>query len=406
MSTVGSTMPGAFPRGVQALTIPGMILHVDMDAFYASVEQRDRPELRGKPVIVGGSAEGRGVVSAASYEARKFGVHSAMATVVAMRLCPHAILLPVRMEHYAAISRQIRTILESFTPVVEPLSLDEAFLDVSGTEGLFGPPRDVAVAIKHRVRSETQLVASVGVAPNKFLAKLASDVGKPDGLVVVDAARIREFLEPLPVGRIWGVGVRAEKQLRDLGIRTIAQLAAAPQKMLIDHFGELGRRFSELAHGVDNRRVIADWESKSISSETTFAFDIADREQLRRCLLELSDQVATRLRHAELRAHTIEIKVRSANFQTHTRSTTLNDPTDVTDELWRAASELFDRRIPDTILPARLLGVGASKLERSSPTQRRLFDDGSRLKQQAADHASDLIRERFGSGAIRRGGLL
>lgn len=253
-----------------------MILHVDMDAFYASVEQRDRPELRGKPVIVGGSAESRGVVSAASYEARQFGVHSAMPTAVARPLCPHGILLPVRMEQYCAISRQIRGILESFTPLVEPLSLDEAFLDVHGTERLFGAAVEVARAIKQRVRTETDLVASVGVAPNKFLAKLASDAGKPDGLVLVDPGKIEAFLAPLPVGRIWGVGAKAEQRLHTLGFRTIGQLAAAPEQVLIDHFGESGRYFGELARGIDNRAVVPDWASKSISSETTFPRDIRD----------------------------------------------------------------------------------------------------------------------------------
>src|SRR5690242_3886274 len=202
------------------------ILHVDMDAFYASVEQRDRPELRGRPVIVGGSAEGRGVVSAASYEARRFGVHSAMPTAAARRLCPDGVFLPVRMAHYAAISRQIREILLAYTPLVEPLSLDEAFLDVRGCEGLFGPAPEIARQIKQRIRAETDLIASVGVAPNKYLAKLASDLGKPDGLMVLQPERVKEFLAPLPVSRIWGVGAKGEKRLHDMGLRTIGQIAA------------------------------------------------------------------------------------------------------------------------------------------------------------------------------------
>jgi DNA polymerase-4 len=384
----------------------GMILHVDMDAFYASVEQRDRPELCGKPVIVGGSPESRGVVSAASYEARKFGVHSAMPTSVARRLCPDAIFLPVRMQHYAAISRQIRSILESFTPLVEPLSLDEAFLDSTGTERLFGSPASVAGAIKRRVRAETNLIASVGVAPNKFVAKLASDLGKPDGLVVVDPAKLSEFLAPLPVGRIWGVGAKAERRLHAIGFRTIGQIAAAGQQIMIDHFRESGRHIAQLARGIDDRAVVPDYEAKSVSSETTFPRDIADRETLRGWLLELTDQVAARLRSAGIRAHTIEIKVRSSDFQTHTRATTLGDATDLTDEVWRAASELFDRRIPNSILPARLIGVAASGLERNAPMQRLLFDQAARVKQSAADHASDKIRQRFGDDAIRRAGTV
>jgi DNA polymerase-4 len=256
------------------------------------------------------------------------------------------------------------------------------------------------------VRAETNLIASVGVAPNKFLAKLASDAGKPDGLVVVEPGRIDEFLAPLPVGRIWGVGAKAERRLHELGLRTIGQLAAAPQQILIDHFGELGRYFSDLAHGIDSRAVVPDWQAKSISSETTFPNDIADRTVLRSWLLELSDQVSARLRSAECCAHTIEIKVRSSDFQTHTRSTTLSEPTDVSGEVWRAAAELFDHRIPHSILPARLLGVGAAGLMRHAPVQRLLFDEASRQKQYAADHASDEIRERFGDDAIRRAGVL
>jgi len=224
------------------------ILHVDMDAFYASVEQRDRPELHGRPVIVGGIA-GRGVVSAASYEARQFGVHSAMPIVTARRLCPQGVFLPVRMKHYAQISRQIREVFFSFTPLVEPLSLDEAFLDVCGSEAVLGPAAMIAQQIKDRIQAETDLTASVGVAPNKFLAKLASDHGKPDGFVVVAPDQVTEFLASLPVGRIWGVGKKAEQRLHTLGIRTIGQLAALPEKVLVDQFGASGRHVWQLAHG-------------------------------------------------------------------------------------------------------------------------------------------------------------
>jgi DNA polymerase-4 len=384
----------------------GMILHVDMDAFYASVEQRDRPELRGRPVIVGGSAESRGVVSAASYEAREFGVHSAMPTAVARRLCPDGVFLPVRMEHYAAISRQIRGILHSFTPLVEPLSLDEAFLDVRGCEQLFGPAPEIGRAIKRRIREETELVASVGVAPNKFLAKLASDVKKPDGFVVVEAEGVAEFLAPLSIGRVWGVGAKAEKRFHDLGVYTIGQLAGLPEQVLNDHFGESGKHYWQLAHGCDDRPVVPDCAAKSISSETTFARDIGDRAVLRSWLLELTDQVVVRLRAVEARACTVELKLRSADFRTHTRSMTLADATDLTDTIWRAVAELFDRRMPQSVLPARLIGVGVSGLERGAPIQRHLFEESSRAKQHAADHASDAIRERFGDEAIRRAGVL
>jgi DNA polymerase IV len=379
------------------------ILHVDMDAFYASVEQRDRPELRGKPVIVGGSAGRRGVVSAASYEARAFGVHSAMPTATARRLCPEGVFLPVRMAHYAQVSRQIREILLSFTPLVEPLSLDEAFLDVRGCESLFGTGPEIARQIKERIRAETGLVASVGVAPNKFLAKLVGDLAKPDGLAVLPADKVGEFLAPLPVGRIWGVGARAEKRLHALGVRTVGELAALPERVLAGQFGEAGRHLWELAHGRDYRAVVPDREAKSVSTETTFARDLDDREALRGILLEMVDQVAGRLRQHGLRARTVELKVRSSDFRTRNRSLSLAEPSDVTEEIWRAAGELFGRALTADVLPVRLLGVGATKLTRGAAVQGLLFDDDGRERQRAVDRAVDAIRRQFGDGAIRRG---
>ncbi len=381
------------------------ILHVDMDAFYASVEQRDRPELRGRPVIVGGTGSS-GVVSAASYEARPFGVRSALPMATARRLCPHAVFLPVRMAHYAAVSRQIRDIFHRFTPLVEPLSLDEAFLDVHGCEGLFGPAPQLARRIKDEIKAEVGLTASVGVAPNKFLAKLASDHGKPDGLVVVPPEAVAAFLAPLPVGRLWGVGAKGAQRLQALGIRTVGELAERPERLLLDHFGEVGRHLWQLAHGRDDRPVVPDRAAKSISTETTFAEDISDRAVLRRWLLDLVDQLAGRLRHAGMRARTVELKIRSADFQTRTRAHSLPKPTDVTDHLWRAAAELFDRALTRDMLPVRLLGVGASKLTRDAAVQGELFDEGSRARQSAVDRAVDAIRGQFGVGAIRRGSLL
>jgi DNA polymerase-4 len=384
---------------------PLTILHVDMDAFYASVEQRDCPELRGQPVIVGGVG-GRGVVSAASYEARRFGVHSAMPTATARRLCPHGVFLPVRMSHYATIARQIREIFLSFTPLVEPLSLDEAFLDVAGCEGLFGPAPEIARRIKERVRAQTGLTASVGVAPNKFLAKLASDLRKPDGLVVVPPDSVAEFLAPLPIGRLWGVGVKGEKRLQALGVRTVGQLAALPERVLVDQFGEAGRHVWELAHGRDDRAVVPDREAKSVSTETTFAQDVGDRAVLRAWLLDLVDHLAGRLRREGLRARTVELKVRSSDFRTRTRSLSVEEATDVTEVIWRAARGLFERTVTKEVLPLRLLGVGASNLVRDPAVQGQLFDDGERKRQAALDRAVDAIRGRLGHGAIRRGSLL
>jgi DNA polymerase-4 len=382
------------------------ILHVDMDAFYASVEQRDRPELRGLPVIVGGSAESRGVVCAASYEARTFGVHSAMPAATAHRLCPQGIFLPVRMAHYAQVARQIREILLSFTPVVEPLSLDEAYLDVHGSEGLFGTAAEIGRLIKQRIRTEVGLVASVGVAPNKFLAKLASDFKKPDGFLVLEPEGVQAFLAPLPVSRIWGVGAKGEKRLHKLGIQTIGDLAAAPERLLLDHLGEAGQAIWQLAHGRDDRPVVADREAKSVSTETTFARDIGDRAVLRSWLLELVEQLGQRLRQMGVRARTVELKLRSADFRTHTRSVTLPAATDLTDTIWKAAAELFERRIARGLLPARLLGVGVSGLVREGDVQRDLFEDATATKQRALDQALDAIRSQFGSETIRRGGTL
>jgi DNA polymerase-4 len=381
------------------------ILHVDMDAFYASIEQRDHPELRGQPVIVGGLA-GRGVVCAASYQARPFGVHSAMPMAAARRLCPRAVFLPVRMKHYIQVGRQIRAILQSFTPLVEPLSLDEAFLDLLGCEGLFGPAPQIAQAIKERVKVETALIASVGLAPNKFLAKLASDHGKPDGLVVVTPEQVNEFLTPLPVGRIWGIGAKGEKRLHAFGVRTIGQLAALPEQLLTDYFGESGRHIWQLAHGQDDRAVLPDREAKSISTETTFAQDIGDRAALRVWLLEQVNHLAARLRQEGVLARTIELKVRSSEFRTRIRALSLTNATDSTQALWQSALSLLERTITADTLPVRLLGVGATNLTRDRTVQAHLFEGEERRRQAALDHAVDAIRQRLGARAIQRGNLL
>jgi DNA polymerase-4 len=381
------------------------ILHVDMDAFYASVEQRDRPELRGRPVIVGGVG-GRGVVSAASYEARPFGVHSALPMATARRLCPQGVFLPVRMTHYAEVARQIREILLCFTPLVEPLSLDEAFLDVRGCEGLFGPAPAIARRLKERIRAETGLAASVGAAPNKFLAKLASDLHKPDGLLVVPPEQVTAFLKPLPVSRLWGVGARGEQRLHALGVRTVGQLAALPERLLADQFGEAGRRLWRLAQGWDDRPVVPDREAQSLSTETTFARDLDDRAALRVWLLGLVDHLAGRLRREGVYARSVELKVRSSDFRTRTRSQTLPEPTNGSDDLWRAAVGLFGSCLSDDWLPVRLLGVGAGRLTRTPCVQRDLFDEGRRDQQGKLDRAVDAIRGRFGPGAIQRGSLV
>ncbi|MBL9094626.1 MAG: DNA polymerase IV [Planctomycetaceae bacterium] len=378
-----------------------MILHVDMDAFYASVEERDDPRLVGKPVIVGGTAEGRGVVAAANYVARKFGIHSAMPAVTARRLCPQAVFLPVRMSHYAAISHQIREIFEQYTPLVEPLSLDEAFLDVTGSEHLFGSAAEIARRIKQQIRDEVRLVASVGVAPNKFLAKIASDLRKPDALVVVEPDKVQGFLDPLPVGRLWGVGKVTNQVFERYGIRTIGRLREVPPETLTELFGSAGEHYWKLAHGIDERRVVPDREAKSISHETTFAQDIDAQESLRAVLLELVDQVARRLRRHGLKGRTVELKVRFADFTTITRSQALAERSDVTEELAQAAVTLLTTRLPAGHLPVRLLGMGVSGLQ-SQPTQGLLFDAEERQKQRQLDDVADRIKERFGGAALGR----
>ena len=379
-----------------------MILHIDMDAFYASIEERECPELVGKPVIVGGTPEGRGVVAAANYVARQYGVHSAMPAVTARRLCPQAICLPPRMLYYAEVSKQIQEILQRYTPLVEPLSLDEAFLDVTGSQNLFGSSAEIGQRIKHDIRRELRLVASVGVAPVKFVAKIASDLRKPDGFVVVDAGHVQEFLDPLPVSQLWGVGRVSGEVFRKLGIRTIGQLRSVPADVLVDHFGHSGEHLWQLAHGVDRRQVVPDHEAKSISTETTFADDIDDPETLRTWLLEQTDQVTRRLRHHALRGRTVQLKIRFADFRTITRAETLPEPTDITQEIWQAASRILSTRLPAGHLPIRLVGVGISGFEQSGRSQAQLFDHDEHQKQKQLDTVVDQIKDRFGRASLRR----
>lgn len=383
-----------------------MILHCDMDAFYASVEQRDRPELAGQAVIVGGSVEKRGVVSAANYVARRYGVHSAMPAATARRLCPHGIFLPPRIGYYAEVSRQILDIFERFTPLVEPLSLDEAFLDVTGSEHLFGTAAEIGAKIKEVVRRETRLVVSVGVAPSKFVAKIASDLKKPDGFVVVRPEEVQPFLDPLPVERLWGVGRQGSQVFQKLGIRTIGQLRQWPLDSLKARFGSSGEHLWQLAHGIDDRAVVPEREAKSISNETTFERDIDNLQTLRAWLMELCEQVGWRLRRHRLRGRTVHLKVRFADFKTLTRSHTLPVPTALTEDLWQAADEMLCRRLPAAHLPVRLLGMGVSGLDDSGLAQGLLFDQERRQKQGRIDAVADQLKERFGAEALRRGSSL
>ena len=378
-----------------------MILHVDMDAFYASVEEREDPSLRGRPVVVGGTPDGRGVVAAASYAARRYGVHSAMPAAQARRLCPHAVFVRSRMDLYAAVSRDIHAVFARYTPQVEPLALDEAFLDVTASERLFGGAEAIARRIKHDISGELSLVASVGVAGNKFLAKLASALDKPDGLTVVPADAVQAFLDPMPVTRLWGVGDTARARLAGLGIHTVEELRTAPEAALRARFGRHADHLRELARGVDRRAVVPDARAKSLSHETTFPRDVSDRAWLRARLLALTEQVARRARARGVAGRRVQIKVRYGDFRTVTRARTLDAPSAQTDALWRPASELLAAQLDREPGALRLIGMGLADLG-GEGAQSDLFAAG----RGALDGLSDRIAGRFGDGAVRRGGSL
>jgi DNA polymerase-4 len=381
---------------------PEPILHVDMDAFYASVEVLKDPSLRGKPVAVGGAGP-RGVVMSASYEARRFGISSAMPSARARRLAPHAVFVPPDFTSYRAYAVRLREVLLSFTPLVEPLSLDEAFLDVGGATALFGEPPELARRIRERVRQELDLVCSIGVAPNKFLAKMASQAAKPDGLIVVPAEGVVEFLHPLPVRALWGVGERTAEILGRLGVRTIAELATVPPRVLERTIGEVAAaHLLDLAVGRDDRSVIPYEAPKSVSHEETFARDLDAEDALLRELLRLSFKVASRLRAEGFRARTITLKARLASFATLTRSRTLADPTDSGHELYRVSAELL-HSIPGGRKRMRLLGVAASGLVSAGAEQLELVRTG---RWEDAERALDRIERRFGRDAAIPAALL
>ena len=380
-----------------------MILHVDMDAFYASIEERDEPSLKGKPVIVGGSADRRGVVAAANYAVREYGVHSAMPTKTALKLCPHAIVLKPRIGYYREISKTIREVFHSYSPLVEPLALDEAFIDVNGSIRLFGSASEIGKSIKQNIQEQVGLVASVGIAPNKFLAKLASDVDKPDGFCVVEENAVQEFLDPLPIKRVWGIGKATLAVFEKLRVRTIRQLRELPEQLLIDRFGKSGAQIWRLAKGIDNRNVIPDREAKSISHETTFASDVADLDVLIAKLLDQTEQVGRRLRRAGLKARTINIKARYDDFQTVTRSATASEPTDQTDIIWQFAKELLLSKLPDRPTCLRLLGMGVSNLDDTGQSQQLMFDREEQKRNKSIDSVADQIKNRFGDSALHRG---
>lgn len=379
------------------------ILHIDMDAFYASVEVKDNPDLKGKPIMVGGTVSQRGVVAAASYEIRKYGVHSAMPTSQALRLCQQAILLPVRMERYAEISKQINEIFLTYTPDIEPISLDEAFLDVTGSISLFGSPEKIGKEIKTRIKQELGLTASVGIAQNKFLAKLASDLQKPDGFVIITEENKQKILDPLNVSKIWGIGKVTSKSLQDRGINTIEQLRNTPIIILKNILGNQAEDILLLCQGIDDRPVESDRDAKSISAEETFPEDIIDKDILLNILHREVEEVAQRLRAEKVEGKTITLKLRYKDFKTITRSHSFDSPTNTTFVLWEEAKNIFEKWYSSNSTKLRLLGFGVSGLANEGTGQQSLFSDPTEKKQKKLDNIYDKIKQKYGDDSLKRG---
>ena len=377
-----------------------------MDAFYASVEELDNPELKGKPVIVGGSSM-RGVVSAASYEARKYKIHSAMPIAQAKRLCPHGVFLPVRMKRYKEISNKVFSIFQKYTPLVEPLSLDEAFLDVTSSRKLFGTAEDIARQIRKQIFKEIGLTISAGVAASKLVAKIASDFNKPDGLTIVPAGSEAEFLAPLPIKRLWGVGKKTQETLGLLGVHTIGDIAGLSLDLLEQKFGKHGKHLHLSALGLDERDVETEHETKSVGHEFTFDADLTEIEAIRRELLELSGMVAKRLRHYQLKGKTITLKVKYHDFRQVTRSSTINEHTADSKRIYQKVLQLL-KKTDAGKQPARLLGISVSglKLDGGSNQQLLFPEMQTSKKREEINKALDAIQEKYGSTAILPGRLL
>lgn len=380
------------------------IIHIDMDAFYASVEQRDNPELKGKPVIIGGSVESRGVVSTASYEARKHGVHSAMPMAEAHRLCPDGVYLPVDMQKYRLVSHQIMDIFHRFTPEVEAISLDEAFLDVTASQKLFGTVEEIGREIKRLIKTELNLTASVGLAYNKFLAKLASDMDKPDGFYQIGPEELESKVWPLPVRRMMGVGGKTAQLLEGMGVRTIGQLAKMNVGLLEHILGKQGIMMYEVANGVDNRMVEPVRESKSVGRETTFPKDISERYVLETILFTLADDVCHTLRATNLKGRTVSIKIRYPDFRSITRAQTLDGYTSSFEPVFEAVKQLMEHNYKDGT-PVRLIGVTVSGLKKDDEIieqQDLFFDGGAQKKQAALNSVMDKINEKYGGDTVHR----
>ena len=382
------------------------IIHLDMDAFYPAVEALDKPELRGKPVIVGGSRE-RGVVSSASYEARRFGVHSAQPIATAIRLCPDGIFMPVRMSRYKEVSRQIFGIFHRFTPLVEPLSIDEAFLDLTGAERLMGQTKVIAKKIRETVLKKTGLTVSAGVASSKFVAKIASDIDKPDGLTVVPPDRVMEFLDPLPIKKMWGVGKITQQALARLSVKTFKDLRQIPVEILEKKFGERGTAMHLLSMGIDERDVEPERETKSIGHEQTFMKDILNPDQAKKEILSLANRVAQRMRREKVRGNTVSLKVKYSDFTQITRAATLFAPTDDTMEIYSISCRLLKKTAVGK-RPVRLLGISLSQLS-TLENEKQLFlfaQDKEYQKRKNLNTALDSICNKFGEKSIRPATLI
>jgi DNA polymerase-4 len=381
------------------------IVHVDMDAFFASIEQRDTPSYKNRPVIVGSDpkkGKGRGVVSACSYEARKYGIHSAMPISIAYKKCPNGVFLPVDMKKYAQVSHEIFTLLETFTPEIEPVSIDEAFLDITGSHHLFGGLIETCHDIKKQIKKATGLTASLGLAPNKMTAKIASDIKKPDGFVIVSRQNLLAFLHPLPVEKLWGVGEKTKIVLKGIGINTIGDLAKRDVTALIDIFGKNGQHVWELANGIDPRVVETDCAIKSISNEYTFDKDVREKHKIMDVLMTLSEKVSRRLRKSHFKGKTITLKIRFSDFKTFTRSVSIKTSTNFADIIYKIVLEkleTFDLKTKSV----RLIGVGVSNLSDQSWREDLFTENSDPVKKKERIHkALDRIFDKFGDNALKR----
>jgi len=386
-------------------SIPPVIMHLDMDAFYASVEVLDNPDLAGKCLVVGGRSR-RGVVAAASYEARRYGIHSAMPMFQAQKRCADLVVVPPRRKRYQAVSRQVMGLIREISPLVEQVSIDEAYVDISGCQRLHGPPSVLARDLKARIKAVTHLTCSIGIAPNKFLAKIASDMEKPDGITLIPAETVPDFIHSLPIEKVPGVGKRARGVLHEMGIRALGDIIQYPEATLHRRLGKFGRRLIQLARGIESAPVTPQTPVKSISGEETLEVDTRNKRKLQGYLMRHAEEVGHRLRQKNMKARTVTIKIKHSDFKQITRSRTLKEATDASEIIYREAGKLLARyRLTK---PVRLIGMGVTSLiKKSAPVQLELFDSGENRSDpwSQVDHVLDAITDKFGKGSIRKAGL-